>query len=258
MANHCLAKDPREDRCELVYDIENSWYGGSHPLTYNEHRKLTNRHKHLLQDYRDKIRQAYDDIEEKEKLLDCNDVYSDSNIRALLEFSKDVFANSAAASKSFVQVSKRIIMSSVEVLEKGGMFAPCHFAVFALGSVGKGEATPYSDLEYAFVVEYDDDYFTKLAVDSYFRIGNFCETYLGSFDISELYHDTLSTLSPPTVGFRIDGITERGANIPTGRVGGQKLILTVDGFMELYQKSAEAPIADLADKSDMLSSSVLQ
>ena len=227
-------------------------------MTYNEHRELTGRHKHLLQQYRDETRKVFDDIEEKEKLLSCDDVFSDNNIESLIDFSNDVFMASAEASKGFVQVSKEIMLASVKVLEKAGLCAPCHFNVFALGSVGKGEATPYSDLEYAFVVEFEDEYFTKLAVDSYFRIGNFCETYLGSFDISELHHGILSTLSPPTVGFRIDGITERGANIPTGRVGGQKLILTVDGFMELYQKSAEAPIADLADKSDMLSSSVLQ
>ena len=129
--------------------------------------------------------------------------------------------------------------------------------MLALGSVAKGEATPYSDLEYAFVVELQHEYFTSLAVDSYFRIGNLGETPLSSLDIDELKTPQLSHCNVPTVGFRIDGIKKKAGNIPTGRVGGQSLILTVDEFMELYKTEAETPFKDLAgDKSDMISSSV--
>jgi hypothetical protein len=131
-----------------------------------------------------------------------------------------------------------------------------------LGSVAKGEATPYSDLEYAFIVEQDDEYFEKLAVDSYFRIGNLGESPLKTFDIDEL---KVTKGQPPlyicniTVGYRIDGITDKAGNIPTGRrKGGQTLTLTVEGLMELYKASAEAPFDGKAgDMSDMLSSSVV-
>ena len=136
---------------------------------------------------------------------------------------------------------------------------PCNFAVIGLGSIAKGEATPYSDLEYAFIVEEHSEYFTKLAVDTYFRIGNLRETPLKCFDIEELKANSVSP-GVQTVGYRIDGITNKSGNIPTGngRPDGQSLTLTVDEFMELYQKSAELPFGGMAgDISDLLSSTVL-
>ena len=52
---------------------------------------------------------------------------------------------------------------------------PCKFSAVALGSLAKGEATPYSDLEFMFLVEEKTElnkYFELLSMSVYFKIGN--------------------------------------------------------------------------------------
>ena len=65
---------------------------------------------------------------------------------------------------------------------------PCDFSVVGIGSLGRGEATPFSDLEYLFLVKdaKQKSYFEQLAVMTYFIIGALRETKLGSMDIKEL------------------------------------------------------------------------
>ena len=147
-------------------------------------------------------------------------------------FSEHVFKGSKESSNGLVRVSNHIINSSVESLELIGLSPPCNFAVIGLGSIAKGEATPYSDLEYAFIVEHDSEFFKQLAIESYFRIGNLGETPLKGFAIEELkrnydkdtkagyrvgelhaYQQILG--NDITVGYRIDGITMWSGNVPT-------------------------------------------
>ncbi|XP_067935542.1 tetratricopeptide repeat protein 28-like [Watersipora subatra] len=160
-----------------------------------------------------------------------------------------------------IKYSQLILQTSIDVLKKKDEEAPCKFAIIGLGSIAKGDATPYSDLEYAIIVEKESEYFERLAIDSYFRIGNLGESPLKSFDIDELKTNSeLSKLAMSTVtGYRIDGITTNSGNIPTGngKEGGLCLILTVEQLMKLYKTEAEKPIDELADKSDMLSSTIV-
>ena len=94
---------------------------------------------------------------------------------------------------------------------------PCSFVVVAIGSLARGEATPYSDLEYLFLIEEKTEdtvgFFERLAMTSYFLIANLGETTLSYMDIEELkgWFDDCSTN-----GFKIDGLTEGAGNIPTG------------------------------------------
>ena len=114
-------------------------------------------------------------------------------------------------------------------------------------------------MEYAIIVERKAEYFSKLAMESYFKIGNIGETPMKTFSFDENGRSPFTT-SENMNGFKIDGITERAGNIPTGngKEGCQSLILTVEELMELYKNSAEAPFGgELADKSDMLSSTVV-
>jgi len=172
-------------------------------------------------------------------------------------FSDSVFRLSQKCSDNFILFYKSIIQSSVDILSKSGLEVPCSFAVVALGSVARGTATPYSDLEYAFVVKSNShsDYFTKLAVDSYFRIGNMMESPLKCFDIAEIdktYSDDAA------VGFHIDGISEKAGNIPTGKGDGAKnLILTVEQLADVYTEGLLSPAGKTADIGDLLSSCVL-
>ena len=173
-----------------------------------------------------------------------------------------LFQASRTCTDGLIKVSKIIIQDSVAILKQKGDYPPCQFAVIGLGSIAKGEATPYSDLEYALIVDKESDYFEKLAVDTYFRIGNLGESPLKGFDIEELKgNDNLDNhMKQFTTGYRIDGVTKNSGNIPTGngREGGHNMILTVDSLMDLYRQEAEAKFDGFpGDKSDMFSSTVV-
>lgn len=81
----------------------------------------------------------------------------------------------------------KIIQASIDALVQK---PPCDFQAVAIGSLPKGEATPYSDLEYLFLVEKKTEmtvrYFENLAMTSYFLIGNLGETKLSYMAIDEL------------------------------------------------------------------------
>jgi hypothetical protein len=96
---------------------------------------------------------------------------------------------------------------------------PCSFSVVAIGSMARGEATPYSDLEYMFLLESGCKtkesvlYFEKLAIITYFIIGNFRETKLSYMAVDELmpwFEDKSQN------GLKIDGLAPQAGNIPTG------------------------------------------
>ena len=244
-----------------MYAIEESWYGGRHPLTFPEHQEQINKQKDLLTEYREKTKADFNELKLEGETLDENDIFSEKNMQKARNFSERVFEASKKCCDGFVKVSRAVIESSIANLKSCGHLAPCKFVVAALGSVAKGEATPYSDLEYAFIVEQHDEYFTKLAVDSYFRIGNLGETPLKCFDISELQEDGGCTpyATDMVSGYKIDGITTWSGNIPTGngKRNGQTLTFKVDELIEFCKKEAESKFVELADKSDMLSSTVV-
>lgn len=69
--------------------------------------------------------------------------------------------------------------------------SPCLFSVAALGSLARGETTPYSsNLEFMFLDDAKDKstepYFELLAMTVYFIIGSLCETKLKYLAIEEL------------------------------------------------------------------------
>jgi len=214
---------------------------------------LTKNHLKLLKDYRNETTTDFSSLDTSNLKLDNLSVAKD----ALTEFSNSVFELSQKCSDNFISTCSKFIQSSVDTLSTSGLNIPCSFAVIGLGSVAYSTATPYSDLEYAFVVKSDShiDYFTKLAVDSYFRIGNMGESPLKGFNIPEI---DKSYTDSATVGFRIDGISKNAGNIPTGKGGVSRgLILTVEQFTELYSETLTSPAGDIADIADLLSAIVM-
>ncbi|KAF6035453.1 hypothetical protein EB796_006236 [Bugula neritina] len=200
----------------------------------------------------------FDSLNSDVELLDIDNVFSDANLEISNQLSNDVFASSEECSKEFVEFSSSIIRSSRELLKGYQVKRPCNFAVVALGSVARGEATPYSDLEYAFLIENENekDYFTQLAVDTYFRITNLNESPLKTFNIKvENSPDCLSEICP--VGYRIDGLTPNAGNIPTGNGLGRSLTFTVEQAVKLYKEEVMSPSEELASLSDLLMTSQL-
>ncbi|CAH1777596.1 unnamed protein product [Owenia fusiformis] len=104
---------------------------------------------------------------------------------------------------------------------------PCKFTMVGLGSLARGESTPYSDLEYLFLTESDrhDEYFLNLHFYFQLKVLNLGETPLPAVGIKSLnnfyeqkesnnfYDDTTPS------GFKLDGNMPWAAKTPPGRKG---------------------------------------
>ena len=168
-----------------------------------------------------------------------------------------------------VKIAEQVIYSAVELCGS----PPCDFSAVAFGSLAKGEATPYSDLEYLFLIEEESmtNYFERLAMKSYFIIGNVQETKLKYMNIAELKQTTSSRPKGQADtkpwfedgamnGFKIDGLSAKAGNIPSGNglpgTPENYLIVTPEAMVERYQTMLHAPEPNHeqpGDLTDMLS-----
>ena len=134
--------------------------------------------------------------------------------------------------------------------------APGDYAVIALGSLARAEATFYSDLEFMFVIsnENTEAYFQDLAITIYFLIANLGETKLKCMNIPELQN----VMEEYRSGVKIDGFQRFAGNIPTGngtKRQENRLICTIDELEQLYHSVLNNPSenASRGDVTAMLS-----
>ena len=149
---------------------------------------------------------------------------------------RDIMTNSDSKMTDF---AKDVMAYTLQLITSFTEEPPCSFAVIAMGSFGRGEAIPYSDLEYLFLIEEKSDdnisYFEKLAVTSYFVIGNLKETKLSHVAIEELqgWFEDMSRC-----GLQIDGLSMGAGNIPTGngsREQKNQFIVTPEELEDCYR-----------------------
>ena len=120
--------------------------------------------------------------------VDCElkNIQSDSNKRWKEEWIDTVKSFSEECNKMMIEFSGAVIRQAVKICGK----EPCEFAAVCMGSMAHGETTPYSDLEFLFLLEDKeagvDDYLENLAVTVYFLIANLGETHLKYMNIAEL------------------------------------------------------------------------
>ena len=159
---------------------------------------------------------------------------------------------SERCSQSMMELACQIVSDAMRYLNSR---PPCDFDAVAIGSIARGEATPYSDMEYIFLVEESSpailSYFEKLAVTSYFLIGNLAETKLSYMAIDELkgwFEDTAKN------GFKIDGLSEGAGNIPTGNGSENsrnQFIVTAQELQDTYAHVLDHPDPEKSVRGDL-------
>lgn len=173
------------------------------------------------------------------------------NKNAKENFSLHIKQLAKQCTDGMLELSSMVITKAVAAL---GSSVPCAFSAVAIGSMAKGEATPYSDLEFMFILEHKNDaiieYFEKLAMTAYFFIGNLGETRLSYMAIDELegwFDDVCIS------GFKIDGLSNGAGNIPTGNGTTNPrnhLILTVDELIDKFKETLDNPVDEDARRGD--------
>ena len=220
-----------------IYEIQKNFLGKSLTIDYADQERLTQRLTCKLETIRQRFSKQRLVAEQLVKSYDSAVV--DPSVDA--KFYECMKAISIDCSEVMVGFAGNIIRESVLILKE---HPPCDFQGVAIGSLARGEATPYSDLEYLFLIEKKsadtEAYFEKLAIASYFLMGNLKETKLSYVAIEELsWFDDESKN-----GFKIDGLTTGAGNIPTGNGLKEKknhFIVTPEELARTFKQIHDSP-----------------
>ena len=205
------------------------WGDGIH-LSYLEQCDVTGRLKMALGGIRHRVKLGLSQIQPQVEQLNFEpeDVRSEKYNRFTNRWINDIKCQTSTCNKDMIDFTSTVIEEAAKICGP----PPCEFSCIGIGSIARGETTPYSDLEFLFLVEdtANDCYFERLAVTTYFLIGNLGETKLKYMNIEELSMDKWFD-DESINGFKIDGLSPNAGNIPTGNGSEKKrnpFITTVD------------------------------
>ena len=219
------------------------YWGDGADDEFNKHQQMMASLSQYLVKIRQKVSADLDQFPPLINQLQCDKdrLRSTENLRTITRFISAVQSVSSTTTSLMTMFTSLVISKAVGVCGK----APCSFSVVRMGSLAKGETTPYSDLEFLFLIDRRTEemmkYFERLAVTAYFIIGNLKETKLKYMNIEELtgWFDDKSTN-----GFKIDGLSVNAGNIPTGNGSTQpryRMIMTVDEAAMWYKRVFTMP-----------------
>ena len=228
--------------------MQQKYWDGCANISYEKQKEITNRLRDRLEDIRQTCRK--DVLKAKQLAVEYEK--EDHNPSLDIEFFECIKQISLSCSEMMLDFAGQIISHSVNTLRNEPR---CDFNAVAVGSLARGEATPFSDLEYLFLIkEKTEDsirYFERLAVTSYFIIGNLGETKLSHMAIDELkgWFDDRAE-----IGFQIDGLASGAGNIPTGNGIGTKInqfIVTPADLASRYKCVLDNPDEHEALRGDL-------
>ena len=229
--------------------MQQEYWNGSSTISYDQQKEMTKHLKCRLENVREHCKM---DLLEKEPLVDqYENMVQERGLDN--KFYISMKETALRCTEMMLELAGVIMSQSVNILRDE---SPCDFDAVAIGSLARGEATPYSDLEYLFLIEEKSDdnmcYFEKLAVTSYFVIGNLRETKLSHVAIEELqgWFEDMSQC-----GIQIDGLSMGAGNIPTGNGSREQInqfIVTPEELAERYRHVLHNP-GDEALRGDLTS-----
>lgn len=254
--NSCAVREPNGKWREKAFDVQKLYWSDEVSLTYAKQKHITDELKAELQAIRQRCSKwLAHPTEEMEKWPTAIEELSKLSQDQIYSISKTFVQKmrivSDLCNDEMVRFSRLCVEKAVKLCGE----SPCKFAAVAIGSIARGETTPYSDLEFIFLVSNKTSktipYFERLALTCYFVIGNLGETKLKYMNIQELknwFNDRAQS------GFKIDGLKECAGNIPTGNGGTHaqnRFILTPEQLKKRYKKVASKPKWSKALKGDL-------